>query len=203
MLQIVIEDNNVLFRTGMEKYLRDFFIFLKGMQVEFYELTEESISQADIIIKSFVAGETALCHPTLNHRKDNSFILGVHANAHSPKQSIVPLCIEDIVFINRSDSLYKIGDILFEGFNRAKEGLPSRNCDDCNCMTLTRKQSDILSLIMTEASIQKIARKLKISEKKIYANKANLMARLGIRSTCQLVSLLNTLNGQYYFGRKK
>lgn len=202
MLQIVIEDNNVLFRTGMELYLRDFFVYLKGMPVEFNELTEESVSQADIIIKSFVAGETALCHPTLNHRKKNSFIVGVHANARSPEPSLLPLCIEDIVYINRSDSLCKIGDILFEGFNRAREGLPLRNCDNCKCVTFTRKQSDILSLVETEASIQEIARKLKISDKKVYANKANLMTRLGIKSTFQLVSLLDALNEKHCLEEK-
>lgn len=197
MLQIVIEDSNVLFRAGMELYLRDFFVSHKEMQVEFNDLTEASISQADIIIKSFVAGETAFCQPMLNHRKENSFILGVLTDANSLKQSTLPLCIKDIVYINRRDSLCKIGDILFDSFNRTKQELPLRNCCICKCVKLTPKQSDIISLILTGASTQQIAIKFEISEKTVYAHKANLMARLGIRSECQLVRLLNTLNKQH------
>lgn len=198
MLKIVIEDNNILFRAGMELYLRDFFVSHKQMQVEFYDFTEESVSQADIIIKSFVAGEIAFCQPTLNYRKKNSFILGVHTDANSLKQSILPLCIKDIAYINRSDSLCKIGDILFKGINRIKQDVPSRNCCNCKCVKLTHKQSDLISMIVAGASTHRIAIKLEISEKTVYAHKANLMTRLGIRSECQLVRLLNTLNKQYY-----
>lgn len=198
MLKIVIEDKNILFRAGMELYLRDFFVSHKQMQVEFYDFTEEGVSQADIIIKSFVAGETAFCQPTLNYRKKNSFILGVYTDANILKQSILPLCIKDIAYINRSDSLCKIGDILFKGVNRIKQEVPLRNCCNCKCVKLTQKQSDLISMIVAGASTQRLAIKLEISEKTVYAHKANLMARLGIRSECQLVRLLNTLNKQHY-----
>lgn len=193
MLKIVIDDIDAIFCSGMEAYLRDYFSYQQGMPVEFNRLSIESISEADIIIKGFEAGQTSFCPPLLKHRKKGSLFFGVYGDFHRPQHSNLPLCIKDIVYINRRDPVDKIRDIIAKRYHSAKEEFSLRHCGNCKCVTLTRKQAAIISMLVIGASIDNIALALDVSEKTVYAHKANLMKRLGIRSTCQLLRLINTL----------
>lgn len=59
--------------------------------------------------------ESSLCHKILLHRKQHSMIIGIHDGVTTPYGSSLPLCINDIIFINKNDSLEKVERLILRG----------------------------------------------------------------------------------------
>lgn len=164
---------------------------------------QASVAQADIIVKHFSAGESSLCHKILLHRKRHSMIIGIHDGVTTPYGSSLPLCINDIIFINKNDSLEKVERLILRGWENCQgrnlTGSQQQRCQECRHYTLTPQQVKIVDRFCVGEDVTQIARHLEMTPKTIAAHKRRLMMKFNVKSNCELLALLSIMktNGGY------
>lgn len=70
MLNILIQETDLFFQAGLQSFFDDFFKHNFHRSITFHlALTNENVSQADIIVLSLCQGETLTCFPELLARQ--------------------------------------------------------------------------------------------------------------------------------------
>lgn len=196
---IVIEDKNTLYQKGMEILLEQIFLREVGTPVDFLPLTEAHVALADIIIKNFEPGESYLCNPILRDRKPASLLVGIYEGETNPHIGELPLCVNNIVFINRTERLSKTEALIFRGWEnsvlRANKKI-IRSCQSCLHRTLSPQQIKIAAHFYRGYNPEQIASHLQLNVKTVGAHKYMIMNKFNLYSDCELLHFLNGLKNQ-------
>lgn len=174
-------------------------LFGSTERIFFNEMDSDSISQADIIVKSFSAGERFLCQPVMKMRQRGCLVIGIYHGSIAPTCDGLPLCFSNTVFINRSESLEKIKELVFLGMQRSQQETqhPSKqNCLVCKHQTLTLQQAGVATRFYLGEETHTIARKMKISAKTVCSHKYVIMKKFNLGTDQDLLILLNLLKSQ-------
>jgi FixJ family two-component response regulator len=196
-LNVVFEDGNTLYRAGMEWLLTE--LFGNTENLHFSVMDSSVITQANILVKSFSAGERFLCQPLMKTRQQGCLVIGVYEGGSAPNCGRLPLCFSNIIFINRSDSLAKITDLIFRGWQHClleTQHPAKQNCQMCNHQTLTLQQASVATRFYLGEETHVIARKLKISTKTVSSHKYIIMKKFNVGTDQDLLTLLHLLKNQ-------
>jgi len=199
MLQIVMSDKNTTYQKGMEILLENIFLHEEGKLVEFLTLTEANVAIADIIVKYFEPGESYLCNPILRNRKATSLLIGIYQGTNKPHIGEMPLCVNNMVFINRTESLSKTRVLIVRGWeNSTKTAYKNirRNCQSCLHRTLSPQQVKVAAHFYRGFNTEKIASDLQLNVKTVCAHKRMIMTKFNLYSDCELLHFLNGLKNQ-------
>lgn len=200
MLEIVIDDDYSFYANGLKAILHDlFFPELDDGTLLCNNSIADDISTADIIIKSFSMGEICTCQPLFRSRKHNSLLIGLYDENQNPDFSPLPLCIRDILYIKRSESLAVVKRTILEGWFKSQQCSRRHfSCAGCRHRTLSSQQANVATLFFLEESVESIARIMKISTKTVCAHKRILMKNFHLKSDQDLLYFLNKLNGKLH-----
>ena len=196
MLNIAIDDKDSLYRNGMEIFLEELFLEEQKESVQFDSLTKVNAIQADVIVKSFVAGAEYICQPILKFRSKPGLIIGVYDGNKSPYHEGLPLCIKNIVFVSRSEPLRTARKQVIEAWKdniENPEALPCKKCLKCKYRTLTPQQMMIAKYLLWGNDIIDIAGLLAINVKTVSAHKRLMMSKFNLSSDCELLHFLHNL----------
>ena len=196
MLNIAIDDKDSLYRNGMEIFLEELFLEEQKESVQFDSLTKVNAIQADVIVKSFVAGAEYICQPILKFRSKPGLIIGVYDGNKSPYHEGLPLCIKNIVFVSRSEPLRTARKQVIEAWKdniENPEALPCKKCLKCKYRTLTPQQMMIAKYLLWGNDIIDIAELLAINVKTVSAHKRLMMSKFNLSSDCELLHFLHNL----------
>lgn len=199
MLYIVVEDKDMLYSNGMEIFLKQIFANEKRMSVHVSALSEDTVGMADIIVKSFGAGERCICHPILRNRKPDSLLIGVCEGRKSIQYIELPLCINNAVFINRTESLSRTKKLIVRGWEDCVAEYvkrAQRSCLDCPHRTLSPQQVKVAAHFYRGVNPEKIASDLQISIKTVCAHKHMIMNKFNLDSDCELLHFLHGVKQQ-------
>lgn len=196
-MKIVFEDEYTMYRIGMELLLME--LFAHEENLHFMMMDKDTVTQANIIIKKFVAGESFLCQPLLKTRAKNCLVVGVYEGHTTPDCTELPLCISDIVFINRVDSPYKIKAMISSGWQRSQldtQWPSEKNCLDCRHQTLTPQQVSVATHFFRGEETHTIARKMHINCKTVSSHKYTIMKKFHVSTDRDLLILLHLVKRQ-------
>ncbi|MGL5387213.1 MAG: helix-turn-helix transcriptional regulator [Serratia sp. (in: enterobacteria)] len=196
-MNVVFDDGYTLYRAGMEWFLTE--LFGGSEKLHFSVMDSHSVMQANIIVKSFSAGERFLCQPLMKMRQQGCLVIGVYDGSPISTNGGLPLCLSNTVFINRSDSRATIAEQVFRGRQRClleQQNPAKQNCLVCNHQTLTLQQVSVATRFYLGEETHAIARKLKISTKTVSSHKYLIMKKFNLGTDQDLLSLLNLLKNQ-------
>ncbi|MCS3601735.1 DNA-binding CsgD family transcriptional regulator [Buttiauxella sp. BIGb0471] len=196
MLNIAIDDKDALYRNGMQMFLEEVFLEEQNEPVHFNYLTKKNAIQADVIVKSFVAGAEYICQPMLKYRSKPGLIIGIYSGDKSPYHDGLPLCIKNIVFINRSEPLSTAREQVVQAWKdniENPEVLPCKKCLKCKYRSLTPQQMMIAKYLLQGNDIIDIAELLEINVKTVSAHKRLMMSKFNLSSDCELLHFLSNL----------
>ncbi|MFP2238169.1 helix-turn-helix transcriptional regulator [Pseudescherichia vulneris] len=199
MLQIVIDDKNTLYRKGMEILLEQIFLREEGELVEFLPLTEDHVATADVIVKNVEPGESYICNPVLRDRKAVSLLIGIYEGAGNPYFGELPLCVNNMVFINRAESLSKTRALIVRGWENSALCASKniiRNCQRCLHRTLSPQQVKVAAHFYFGHNPEETALDLQLNVKTVCAHKRMIMTKFNLYSDCELLHFLNGLKKQ-------
>ena len=96
MINIIIDDDNILFRSGMGYLLHEIFNSHNELDINIsHEITNENVGFADIIIKKFRSGEIYLCQDILNGRNKDCVVMSVCDPCVPLTKAKPTLCLEN------------------------------------------------------------------------------------------------------------
>lgn len=196
MLNAAIDDSDSLYRQGIEKVLEDILEGKQNEKTQFSKLTRENVTKADIIIKSFVAGAEYICHPILKYRNKPGMIIGLYDGERNPHHKELPLCIKDVIFINRAeplDSTRKRLEQAWEEGSQTPKDLHGKKCLLCKYRTLTPQQLAIAKYLLQGKDVSAIALQLAIGVKTVSAHKRLMMSKFNLNTDYELLLFLNNL----------
>ncbi|SUW63739.1 DNA-binding transcriptional activator BglJ [Buttiauxella agrestis] len=199
MLDIAIEDSDSLYRNGMEIFLKELFLNENNQPVKFEVLTKYNATQADVIVKKFVAGSEYTCQSILKYRIKPGLIIGVYEGDKKHEDKKTPLCIKGMVFLHRSESLSVARARIIDAWSESTSTptiLNFKKCLDCKYTTLTSQQYIIAKYILRGNDIIEIARNLDINVKTVSAHKRLIMNKFNLRTDCELIHFLQNFKAQ-------
>jgi len=199
MLHIIIDDKDTLYRKGMELLLEQIFRCELGELVEFLPLVETHVAVADVIVKNFEPGESYIFNPILRDRKPVSLLIGIYEGDTHPHIGELPLCVNNIVFINRAESLGKTRALIVRGWdNRTLKAYRNnrQNCQGCLHRTLSPQQVKVAAHFYRGYNPEQIASNLQLNVKTVSAHKHMIMTKFNLYSDCELLHFLNGLKKQ-------
>jgi len=201
MINIIFEDPNMAYRLGMTHFMTQIFETEKNMQVQIQDLDESNIPYADIIVKHFSAGEIHVCPPLLQARHAHSLIIGVYDCRTVPFTAELPLCISNIIFINRQCSLNLMKKLIFNGWVNRTSGMPGqlpRNCSECNHQMLSPMQINVAIHFHRGNDVVQIAREMRIGVKCVSAHKRKIMSKFSLNSDSELLTCLRFIKNKVF-----
>lgn len=199
-IKIVLVDDHRMFRDGVKSVLSDEenieIIGEFGHAKDLYELLNSQ--QPDLIITDIsmpdISGIEIAKYVSENYPKIKLLILSMHSNeefitkslsvgAHGylPKDTSMNELLEAINTIYRGDNYFNknISDTILKSIiNKSKEE---------NGKTLTKREKEIISLVVDGFSNKEIADKLCISIRTVDSHKNNIMQKLSLKSSVELV----------------
>lgn len=197
MINILIEKGDNFYRQGLGILLSQIFKPLSSQGVLFgNNLDPESISHADIVIKNFSAGETSICHQEFRYRKQNSLVIGIYEGNINPHYAELPLCYNNIIFVNRAESVNKVRKVIqrgWEDIHVENAASTCRSCLDCKHRTLSYQQKRIANLFFAGLTTEEIGQELNIHPKTVGAHKRMIMMKFNLHSDCELLNFLTRL----------
>ncbi|WP_368541100.1 helix-turn-helix transcriptional regulator [Enterobacter soli] len=195
MINVLIKDDDVLYRYGLEAVIAQAFSseFSQPPAIG-YDYTPENIRQADILILSLQTGGNFHCIPALSVRS-KGIIIGLADNV--ARASALPPCIADILLLPRKITGDRLSQILY--FAWKKEQLVGAQKNTCSCQAcphkaLSGKQHRIMDALYRGKTALEIADELKISDKTVYNHKYAVMKKFNLQSDLELVLFLNKLH---------
>ncbi|TDN64416.1 LuxR C-terminal-related transcriptional regulator [Scandinavium goeteborgense] len=197
MLKIAIEDSNSFYKKGFGLFLEELFCHMQNSSVKVESLTEQNVLLADVIVKGFNAGAQFICHPVLKFRRRSSLIIGIYNGKKDLHHNGLPLCINDIIFISRFESLHSASEKISIAWKSVKANpiiSNSNECLRCKHRILTPQQTLIAKSLLRGNDIFNTSKKLGIDIKTISAHKRLIMKRFGLKSDCELLIFLNGFN---------
>lgn len=198
-MNVVFEDDNTLSCIGMQALLTELFKNIKDEGMQFDRLGLDSVLQANIIVKSFFAGERFLCQPLMKLRPKCCLVIGVYEGNKLPACARLPLCFSNIVFINRTDSIDKIIELVYLGWQRClleTQEPAKQNCLSCNHQKLTLQQASFATRFFLGEETHAIARKMQVSCKTVSSHKYVIMKKFNVDTDRDLLNLLHLLKRQ-------
>lgn len=196
MLKIAIEETDALFRNGFEMLLKELFMDEECHEIYIQELDSFNVSNADVIVKNYTSGMHFVCQPMIRRRKPNNLIIGLYEGTVIPDFTLLPLCISNIVFINRNDSVLNIQEKIRLGWQRCNTNphhVNHMSCLSCRHRSLTRQQVVIAGHFYRGYSPQQMAKILNINPKTVCAHKRAIMDKFNLSSDCELLIFCNSL----------
>lgn len=194
MLNILIQETDQFFYSGLQCFFVDFFVRNFKQQIHFeVGLNHLNVGAADIIVLSLCKGETLICFPELQARQ-KGIVIGLVDDEHYC--SALPLCFQDIIFISRRASLDWISQVLFIAWYRTQSSgyLPEkRSCAECQHKIFSPQQKRIMANFYQGLSVVQIARVLKMSNKTVFTHKYLLMQKFNLRSDFELMALIHRM----------
>lgn len=197
MIKIIIDDCDNFYHNGMQTLLSKLFLeqFNESISVT-RDMDAQSIAMADVIVLGLSPGEINVCHPLLHTRKKNSLILGIYKGNYSPHFDDLPLCFNNIIFINRTEAVSRIKKKIFHGWEtcRTQSILPLQwKCHECGHKTLSPQQTNVAAYYYQGARAEQIAGMLRISVKTVFTHKRMIMGKFDLHSDYELFTLLNVM----------
>ncbi|TNV11208.1 helix-turn-helix domain-containing protein [Buttiauxella sp. B2] len=197
MLNIIIEEKDNFYRQGLKTFITEMFSTDHGDALFFTGvLCSHSVKTADIIIKSFLPGESRVCHQIFQSRKHSSLVIGIYDGNKKPHSVDLPLCFDNIVFISRADSLIKVKKFIQRGWEDCcQENTKKiyRSCLACKHRTLSPREINIAEHFYSGMGTEEIARNLQINPKTVGAHKRTIMLKFNLNSDSELLGLLHHL----------
>lgn len=195
MISVIIEDNDKFFHYGMETLLEDVFTSLPNEKLVFGNtLNSHAITSADIIIKRFSPGEFYICNQDYWYRNRNGLTIGICDEDKKPRNKRLPHCFENIVFIDRSESICEARRLILRGWHcRTHHPDTYNSCLSCKHHTLSPQQMNIAEHFHLGKNTQQIARHLNINMKTVAAHKRLLMIKFDLSSDYELLNFLKNL----------
>lgn len=196
MLKIAIEESDALYRNGLEVLLNNIFEEEKNERIKIENLSVTNITSADIIIKRYVAGVSLICQPLLKKRIVNNLIIGLYEGDNPSENEPLPLCISNIVFIDRAASVAKTKELIIQGWERCNSFPRIYNhmsCFSCRHRTLTSQQMVVAAHFYRGHNPQQTASILNINHKTVAAHKRKMMANFNLDTDYELLNFLNVL----------
>ena len=195
MLKILINESDVIFHYGMKYFLSEFFWQRFMRMPEFLtDYTHENIANADVIILSLRNGERYTCIPGLQTRRQG-IIIGLVDDIDTCKRS--PACFEDMIFIQRRESLSSITQKLTIAWKNwlMSETFPChKTCLGCKHFKLSFQQREIMARLYQGRSVQEVATSLHISYKTVASHKYNVMRKFSLKNDQELFRFLGMLS---------
>jgi DNA-binding CsgD family transcriptional regulator len=194
MLKIVFDETDLIYRQGMEALFNQIPLDGGDGGVEFNSLTTISAMIADVVVKSFVPGEEYTCQSILKFRTRPGIIIGLHERKSVPRPSDLPLCITNITFVRRADSLSKVTGQIIQAWkerNVKSSNMPWLKCIECKCRKLTLQQQEIIKCMLDNKDTPDTAELLDISSKTVSAHKRTIMNKFNLKSNCEVLQLFN------------
>jgi DNA-binding CsgD family transcriptional regulator len=194
MLNIAIEETDLIYRQGMETLFKQIHLNGAGEGVEFNSLTIINATVADVVIKSFVPGEEYICQSILKFRTKPGLIIGLHEGRNIPHSSELPLCIANMIFVRRADSLSKVKDQIIQAWNERNVECSTQSqvkCIECKRRKLTSQQHEIIKYMLDNKDTQNTAELLEISPKTVSTHKRTIMNKFNLKSDCEVLQLFN------------
>ncbi|MFK3661106.1 helix-turn-helix transcriptional regulator [Scandinavium sp. NPDC088450] len=195
MVNIIIKDEDEIFRLGMEELIREFFATENIQVVNFiYELTEETVAAADIIVVSLCLGEADLCLPELKARGTN-VVIGI-VDEYPLRKGVVSSCTRTLTFIERNERLNAVREKIafsWQQFRPVVENKIESNCYTCRHKQLSLRQGQIMALYYQGRTVNQIASELNISDKTFFSHKYLVMNKYNLHSEQELLIFLHRL----------
>ncbi|MGL5384394.1 MAG: helix-turn-helix transcriptional regulator [Serratia sp. (in: enterobacteria)] len=195
MINVLINDNDALFRQGMKQYLTELFSIEFDKQVNFsMDFSDETVSEADVIVMELCKGENYTCTPELRSRK-KSIIIGIVDSEFEMKKSLTR-CTTDIIFIQRCEPLSVIHQKvinLWKLYNQPGGKLHCGSCCSCPHLELSPHQVKIMARIYNEKTVHQIAKELNVSYKTIASHKYVVMNKFNLSNDYELINFLSKL----------
>ncbi|UYU30973.1 LuxR C-terminal-related transcriptional regulator [Siccibacter colletis] len=194
MINVIIQDVDNFFKRGLIEALHQAFEAKYQRSLTFYEeMTEETIGYMDIIILEVRPGDNVQCYPLLQYRKKRSVIVGFYEGDAPLLQPRAPLCLKNMVYLNKRSPMTKIrNDVLF-AWNEHITGncewvMP--NCKTCSHVMLSRQQQKIAHFTIKGFNNRQIAGLMNINAKTVSAHKHCIMEKFNIDNNAELVQFL-------------
>lgn len=197
MLKIAIEDSNSFYKNGFKLFLEELFRHVENTSVEVEDLTEQNVLQSDVIVSEFNAGAQFVCHPGLKSRRILGLIIGIYDGKKSLYHDGLPMCIKDIIFISRFESLHSASEKIILAWKDVKAShiiTHGSKCLQCKYRTLTPQQILIAKLLLRGNDITSMSQQLNINIKATSAHKRSIMKKFGLKSDCELLIFLKAIN---------
>lgn len=200
MFRIIIEDDDLLYRHGMELLLKEIFQAEMGKNIEISDLSYKNISTADLIVKKFIAGERFICQPLLRKRSRNSVFIGIYENNTNLNISQLPLCVENVIFINRREPYQEIKNIIINEWKveRSSKKYVQLSCLRCKYGSLTPKEKIMASCFYRQQTPGQIAVEMKINVKTVCAHKRLMMRKFDLSSDQELFNFIKKFGRKYF-----
>lgn len=194
ILNILIYGVDSLYFNGLFFLFKDVFKYDDKRLVFFQELTEENVTDADIVVLKLSPGEYGTCLPELQKRK-KGIVFGL--TDKSPDRRLAsPSCYQDVILINRSATPIEIQNIIRKAWRKYAEQEDSEikhSCFYCRHKTLSAQQARILALIYKGMPVAEIADALAITGKTVLAHKYMTMKKFELENDYELINFLHRL----------
>lgn len=197
MINIILNDRDGFYYLGLQTLFSAIFPVECDHNIVFTrDLSPQSVAMADVIVMGLSHGEINVCHPLLCTRKQNSLIIGLYEGNAPPYYDQLPLCFNNIIFINRTEPVQQIKKrFLFAWENsRILPMIPRQwKCPDCRHKTLSPQQINVANYYYQGASAEQISQILCISIKTVFTHKRMIMGKFNLHSDYQLFTLFNVI----------
>lgn len=195
MVNVLIKDNNIFFRWGMENYLVELFLNEFNKQVDFsLDFNHDSVAQADVIVMEFCKGEAYTCTPELKSRA-KGVIIGIVDDDFKEMSSLTQ-CITGIIFVQRCMPLKEMRQKIVNQwsiYKQAGEKTHCSNCLFCPRLELTPRQVKVMAGIYKGKTMHRIAGELNVSSKTVSSHKYVVMNKFNLSNDYDLLKFLNRL----------
>lgn len=194
MINVVIQENDTFFKRGLAEVFTHAFETKYQRSVTFYDVLEaDTIAFMDIIVLEIYPGDNVDCHSLLKHRKKRSLVIGFYDGDDLVKNQRPPLCLKNMLYINKRNSIQKIrNDIIFAWNEHAtgNDEWVKPDCSMCSRMQLSRQQERIALFTVKGFNNRQIANLMNINAKTVSAHKHCIMEKFNIDNNADLVHFL-------------
>ncbi|MCU6425998.1 LuxR C-terminal-related transcriptional regulator [Enterobacter sichuanensis] len=194
MLNILIQEADQFFRSGLQRFFMDFFLRNFKQPIHFAtQFSHENVSTADIIVLSLCKGETLTCIPELQARQ-KGIVIGLVEDA--PGVSAFNACFQDILFIPRNVSLDSLSEMLFLAWYRTQAPgyiWKKISCCECQYKILSPQQIRIMVNFYRGLSVVQVARALEMNDKTVFTHKYMMMQKFNLRTDFELIALIRKM----------
>jgi DNA-binding NarL/FixJ family response regulator len=192
MIKIAIDNQDDLYRYGIESLLSDIFSVEMNKKIEIENLTTLNFPRSDIIVKNFDNGMKYICHPLLKKVKPNCLVIGLYEGREIIKT--LPSCVSNTVLIKRSESVDIMKKTIIQGwkicslYGRRYEFL---NCSRCTHQLFTPQQILVSRYFYHGISPRQTADEIGLSPKTFCSHKRSMMHNLDINTDCDFLNFLH------------
>jgi len=169
-----------------------------GKEINFsYEMEENDIVHANIIVLILFPGEKYTCRPELKNWRPGLLIL--FCKVPSKDAGGLPDCFEHSVMLCLDDSLESVSTMIKKKLGLALVSLQdfTANCKLCRARNISQQQRKIIDGLLCGFSTEQIACQMNLAPKTVYEHKYSLMRRFELRSVHELMVFYKSQRDKY------